>query len=203
MGIKEKLKTNRKRKIALVVVGLAVLGMVAASLSTIEPKDAKLPNEAPKQEKVKVEKEEVTPKEVKIDNSKDPTASNEGNVKLKPKEAQKVTVTLEIRCDEVPGKEGEVILAPTTYTGTTENTVFDALNTLCRNNDIQIEYRYQQMFESYYVEGIQYIYEFDYGDMSGWIYTVNGWSPNYGCSSYYLHDGDVIVWKYTCTGEEM
>ena len=32
------------------------------------------------------------------------------------------------------------------------------------------------------------------------MYKVNGWFPNYGCSSYYLRDGDVIVWCYTCEG---
>ena len=42
--------------------------------------------------------------------------------------------------------------------------------------------------------------EFDNGRKSGWMYTVNGWFPNYGCSSYYLRDGDVIVWCYTCEG---
>ena len=30
------------------------------------------------------------------------------------------------------------------------------------------------------------------------MYKVNGWFPNYGCSSYYLKDGDVIEWVYTC-----
>ena len=54
------------------------------------------------------------------------------------------------------------------------------------------------MYESYYVEGINYLYEFDGGQGSGWMYKVNGWFPNYGCSSYYLTDGEVIEWVYTC-----
>ena len=32
------------------------------------------------------------------------------------------------------------------------------------------------------------------------MYKVNGWFPNYGCSSYKLEDGDTIVWCYTCKG---
>ena len=44
------------------------------------------------------------------------------------------------------------------------------------------------------------LYEFDCGSQSGWMYKVNGWFPNYGCSSYKLKDGDAIVWSYTCTG---
>ena len=36
------------------------------------------------------------------------------------------------------------------------------------------------------------------GNESGWMYKVNGWSPNYGCSRYQVEDGDVICWVYTC-----
>ena len=31
-----------------------------------------------------------------------------------------------------------------------------------------------------------------------WMYKVNDWFPNYGCSRYQLQDGDVICWEYTC-----
>ena len=160
------------------------------------------------------EKENLTAKDIKVDNSDDFTASNGGNVSLKPKNPEPVTVTLEIRCDtlsrdmdrlENPAikdyiPEDGTILAKTTYKGTTDNTVFDALNTLCRNNDIQLEFSYTPLYASYYIEGINYLYEFDGGPQSGWMYKVNEWFPNYGCSSYYLHDGDNIVWCYTCEG---
>ena len=56
------------------------------------------------------------------------------------------------------------------------------------------------MYDSYYIEGINNLYEFDCGSESGWMYKVNGWFPNYGCSAYPLKDGDVIVWCYTCNG---
>ena len=42
------------------------------------------------------------------------------------------------------------------------------------------------------------MYEFDCGALSGWMYRVNGWYPNYGCSRYQLKDGDVVEWRYTC-----
>ena len=158
------------------------------------------------------EKEKIDPSDVKVDNSEDFTASNGGNAALRPKDPKPVTVTLEIRCDtlssdmsklENPAIEDYIpedgtILAKSTYKGTTDNTVFDALNTLCRNNDIQLEFSYTPIYESYYIEGINYLYEFDGGNLSGWMYKVNGWFPNYGCSSYYLSDGDVIEWVYTC-----
>ncbi len=160
------------------------------------------------------EKEKLSSEEIKVDNSDDPTASNAGNAALKPENAEPVTVTLEIRCDTLSSDMSKlendaikdyipsdgVILEKTTYKGTTDNTVFDALNTLCRNNDIQLEFSYTPLYASYYIEGINYLYEFDGGPQSGWMYKVNDWFPNYGCSSYYLKDGDTIVWCYTCEG---
>ena len=40
--------------------------------------------------------------------------------------------------------------------------------------------------------------EFDYTSGSGWMYSVNDWYPNYGCSRYTVQPGDVICWVYTC-----
>ena len=147
-----------------------------------------------------------------VDNSDDPTSSNGGNSTYKPEKAENVTVTISIRCDTLssdmsklatPEIEGYIpkdgtIISTTTYHGTTDNTVFDVLNTVCRNNEIHMEASYTPLYKSYYVERINYLYEFDGGQGSGWMYKVNGWFPNYGCSSYYLSDGDVIEWIYTC-----
>ena len=60
------------------------------------------------------------------------------------------------------------------------------------------------MYNSHYIEGINNLYEFDCGELSGWMYSVNGWYPNYGCSRYQVQDGDVIEWHYTCDlGEDL
>ena len=54
------------------------------------------------------------------------------------------------------------------------------------------------------VEGICNLYEFDCGSLSGWIYSVNGWSPNYGCGQYKIERGDIIKFEYTCNlGEDL
>jgi hypothetical protein len=121
--------------------------------------------------------------------------------------------TIEIRCDTIlnnmgnleAGKEGYVpksgvILNTTTVKFTEGETVFDVLNRVCKNKGIQIEYSWTAMYNSYYIEGINNLYEFDCGQQSGWMYKVNGWFPNYGCSSYTLKNGDTIVWCYTCNG---
>ena len=104
-----------------------------------------------------------------------------------------------------PGKDAYVpangvILATTRVNFNEGDTVFDVLNGVCKYAGIQIEYSWTPMYNSYYIEGINYLYEFDCGPESGWMYKVNGWFPNYGCSSYTLHDGDAIVWTYTCSG---
>ncbi|WP_338660814.1 DUF4430 domain-containing protein [Paraclostridium sordellii] len=42
--------------------------------------------------------------------------------------------------------------------------------------------------------------EFDYTGMSGWMYGVNNVLPNYGLSDYYPEDGDVIRFQFTVHG---
>ena len=54
------------------------------------------------------------------------------------------------------------------------------------------------VYNSVYIEGINNIYEFDCGELSGWLYKVNNESPGVGCSLYKLKDGDVVEWIYTC-----
>lgn len=93
-----------------------------------------------------------------------------------------------------------VLLYPVTVEFEDGETVFDVLCRVCSSTGIQLEYSWTPMYNSYYVEGIGNLYEFDCGNESGWMYKVNGWFPNYGCSSYTLSDGDVIVWCYTCNG---
>ena len=76
--------------------------------------------------------------------------------------------------------------------------VFNVLQRTCKQQKIHMEFENVPLYNSAYVEGIGNLYEFDCGELSGWMYEVNGWFPNYGCSRYQLKDGDVINWVYTC-----
>lgn len=76
--------------------------------------------------------------------------------------------------------------------------VYDILRRICDENSIQMEASYTPAFNSYYVEGINNLYEFDCGQGSGWMYSVNGVFPNYGCSSYKPASNDKIAFRYTC-----
>ena len=121
--------------------------------------------------------------------------------------------TITIRCDTIfdnadkleeakapyVPEDGE-ILPVTTVSFTPGETVFEVLNRVCEAADLQLEYSWTPLYDSYYVEGINHLYEFDCGFESGWMYKVNGWFPNYGCSAYELQGGEEIVWCYTCTG---
>lgn len=90
------------------------------------------------------------------------------------------------------------ILAATTVTFSEGESVFDVLQRLCREKNIHLESSWTPIYNSAYIEGIHNLYEFDCGSLSGWMYRVNGWYPNYGCSRYQLQDGDRVEWRFTC-----
>lgn len=90
------------------------------------------------------------------------------------------------------------ILQPVTVTFYEGESVFNVLQRTCKQNGIHMEFSNTPMYNSAYIEGIANIYEYDCGDLSGWMYKVNDWFPNYGCSRYALSDGDVVCWLYTC-----
>ena len=93
---------------------------------------------------------------------------------------------------------GGVILKKTTVTFYEGESVFDVLQRVCKEKGIHMESSWTPIYNSAYIEGIHNLYEFDCGELSGWMYRVNGWYPNYGCSRYQLKDGDVVEWRYTC-----
>ena len=90
------------------------------------------------------------------------------------------------------------ILPAETVTFYEGESVFNVLQRVCKQKKIHMEFKNTPMYNSAYIEGIHNLYEFDCGELSGWMYRVNGWFPNYGCSRYQLKEGDVIEWVYTC-----
>lgn len=90
------------------------------------------------------------------------------------------------------------ILKPVTVTFNEGESVFDVLSRVCREQKIHLEFSFTPMYNSAYIEGINNLYEFDCGSLSGWVYEVNNWFPNYGCSRYAVQNGDVIEFHYTC-----
>lgn len=115
-------------------------------------------------------------------------------------------VTITIRCDTIVGNDDDeyipengVVLEFTEVLIEEGDTVYDVLSEVTANNDIHLETSGSAGGGStIYVEGINHIYELDYGDLSGWMYFVNGEESSVGCSEYELEDGDKIEWLYTC-----
>jgi len=113
---------------------------------------------------------------------------------------QQGSVTISIRCDTLVGKfqseyipENGIILDVTEIPLSEGDTVYTILTETVQANHIQMEHK-----ENGYIAGINYLYELQYGDLSGWMYRVNGEFPSVGCNEYQLHDGDSIEWLYTC-----
>ena len=90
------------------------------------------------------------------------------------------------------------VLAPVEVELQDGETIFDVLQRVLREKGIHMEYSNSPIYSSAYIEGIANIYEFDAGELSGWMYSVNGVYPQYGCSRTAVEDGDVICWRYTC-----
>ncbi|NQX60678.1 DUF4430 domain-containing protein [Paenibacillus qinlingensis] len=130
------------------------------------------------------------------------------NAKISDKQ---MTVTLSVSCltilnnmklldpekVELVPKDGIIFKAQqvTFYEG---ESVFNVLQREMKKNKIHMEFVNTPMYNSAYIEGIHNLYEFDCGELSGWMYKVNGWFPNYGSSRYQLKQGDVIEWVYSC-----
>jgi hypothetical protein len=125
--------------------------------------------------------------------SNDNSNGNSTTTTLPPASTQP-TCTLSIDA-EVMGMG--YFMSARTVTFSQGESVFDVLQRECRNSGIPMEHSFYPLYDSVYVEGINNLYEFDGGAQSGWMYSVNGWYPNYGCSVYTLSDGDVIRWRYT------
>lgn len=181
----------------------------AANKEDLTEKEAAKEKEKAKEDKSQSD-EKSSGSEVKSSGSSRPGKSDKKSAaKAKDK---KITVSIEIRCDNLSDDMSKltdeakapyvpsdgVILGKTEYKCEKGTTVYDVLYAVCRNNNIQIESSYTPVYGSYYIEGINHLYEFDGGSESGWMYKVNGIYPDYGCSSYNLEDGDSIVWGYTC-----
>ena len=119
--------------------------------------------------------------------------------------------TITVRCDTIldnlkyldPAKAGlipasGVILPEQTVEYNEGESVFDVTLRAMQSNKIHFEFSKTPAYNSVYIEGINNIYEFDCGELSGWMYRVNGVFHNYGCSLCTVADGDRIEWLYSC-----
>lgn len=107
------------------------------------------------------------------------------------------TVTLSISCATAVGKSDQApedgwILQPVEAVLADGETALSLLQAQTRAAGIPME------VSGGYVEGIANLYEFDCGDLSGWMCAVNGQFLSVGAGEYSLNAGDQVAWLYTC-----
>ena len=170
---------------------------------------------AKKQTKVDQKKDSSKGKHRKNTSQKD-TSSKEEKEDEKEDEKKLIQCTISIICpvladdpsamqeayrNYIPG-DG-VLLETSTVTIKEGSSVFDLLKAVCQAKDIRLDAEYSSLYSGSYVRGIGHLYERRAGDMSGWLYKVNGVIPQKGASSYKLKDNDNVVWGYTINGRGM
>lgn len=101
-------------------------------------------------------------------------------------ESNYVTVTVSVTSSAV----GNPVSSGGTFTFNEGATVYDALCALGLSVNAH--------GSSYgtYVSAIGGLAEKQHGGTSGWMYSVNGITPNTACSNYVLSNGDNVVWYY-------
>jgi hypothetical protein len=118
-----------------------------------------------------------------------------------------ITVTVSVRCDAIlDGVDGDetlddyipedgIILPETEISVPAGASAYDVLVSASRKYRLHIDTN--SIGSVTYISGINYIYEGDYGDLSGWMFRVDGKIPSVGCGDYTVSDGEHIEWFYT------
>ncbi len=107
-------------------------------------------------------------------------------------------VELVIRCDSLIGRADPTLLQrdgllfpPTRLAYIEGETVDELLTRAAKSAGFTVDR------EAGYVRGIAGIYEKAYGEMSGWIFTVNGEMPMDSALECILSPGDRVEWRYS------
>lgn len=143
-----------------------------------EPVQPVVPEPVPPQEQQPTQNELVCKLEIRCDNLINCADLDPDKVELVPEDGVLFTAA------DVVFFEGE--------------SVFNVLQRTMKQNKQHLEFVQTPLYNSAFIEGICNLYTFDAGALSGWMYSVNGVFPNYGCSQYVVQAGDVIQWHYTC-----
>lgn len=141
---------------------------------------------------LKAEDAKTSPVKSSVTSKNQEDIKSQGQKQEKPDDTVSVpSVTVTI----VGPKDLGVILEPTAVEIEEGETVLDVLKKAARQNNIIVAVRGKE--STAYVEGIDNIFEFDYGVKSGWIYRVNGSIYSKSAGAYTVKAGDVIEWLYT------
>ena len=189
--------------------------MPSIHLESVQQAPAPAPEREPASE-VEAEEtitESIAPPPEQAQDKPAPVAPPEEAQEQAPPEAKEPvnTCTLILRCDTIlnniqslkPEKkalvpDNGIILKVADVSFNPGESVFNILLRETKRHKIHMEFTRTPVYSSSYIEGINNLYEFDCGELSGWMYKVNGEFPGYGCSQCILKSGDVVEWVYTC-----
>ncbi|MGE7770987.1 DUF4430 domain-containing protein [Viridibacillus arvi] len=191
----------------------------STSTSKTPSKDTSTSSNKEKPDKSPAQSKDKTPeKDQKPDKDKKPENNNVAQKPSKPNkedEKKKEYVTISISAATLlthwdmlkPALQSEkyvpkngVILKSTKYEILNEDeTVWSIIKRATKEHGIHMEYEGagENQYGSVYIEGINHLYQFDAGELSGWMYSINGQTPNYGVSAVTVKNGDNIQFQYT------
>ncbi|MBQ9992724.1 MAG: DUF4430 domain-containing protein [Firmicutes bacterium] len=89
--------------------------------------------------------------------------------------------------------ENGYIVAPISLDFYENETVLQLVQRFAQKERLHID-----VVDGSYITGIGNIYGGDCGELSGWLFFVNGESSMVGANEAMLSDGDIIEFKYTC-----
>lgn len=100
--------------------------------------------------------------------------------------------------DFIP-KDG-VILPKTEFSLKEGDNVFSLLLASTKAKKIQMDYQGSPDVGTgvVYIKGINHLYEYSCGPLSGWLFKINGKFSSGDASDYVLKDKDYVEWVYTC-----
>ena len=79
----------------------------------------------------------------------------------------------------------------------TAETVWDVLQRVAQKHGITFTADSNNTYGTVYIKAVNNLGEFDNGEKSGWMYTVNGTHPEKGVAARYVKNGDTIILHYT------
>ena len=206
---------SQKGKICAVIVLLAALFAVGF-FGFADRKNEPLPSEdteisAVAETEETEENQEIAQDNENVEEQKEENEEPSPEVSVDAEEKTELYCTLSVRCDTILANisqfdsekldilpQNGVIFSERKVEFEEGESVFDLLLREMKANKIHLEFVNTPVYGSVYIEGIANIYEFDAGELSGWMYRVNGEFPNYGCSKYILKQGDKVEFVYTC-----
>ncbi len=140
-----------------------------------------------------------------------PVIENENNISDENDITDKKICSLSVKCGNILNNldklkkekaglipESGIIYEKSALEFKENESVFELLKREMKSAKIHLEFSKTPAFNSMYIEGIANIYAFDVGELSGWMYKVNGIVPNHSCSEYLITSGDNIEFIYTC-----